>query len=132
MTVTPGAGYDDPTAGVAWLVDVLGFTEGRVFRDGSGTVIFAELHWRSSGAVFVSGHPPADNPWSAVRVVAITLGVDDAAEVDTIYARVVAAGGDVVRAPFLSKSPLFPDGSHQFDVRDPGGHLWTVGTYRPR
>lgn len=31
-----------------------------------------------------------------------------------------------------SKTPAFPEGSRQFDVRDPEGNLWTVGTYRPR
>jgi hypothetical protein len=27
---------------------------------------------------------------------------------------------------------MFPQGSHQFDLRDPDGNLWTVGTFQPR
>jgi len=51
--------------------------------------------------------------------------------VNRIHSQVVAARGDVVREPQVSRTPLFPDGSYQFDVRDGEGNLWTVGTFRP-
>jgi hypothetical protein len=44
----------------------------------------------------------------------------------------VAAGAEVVRPVHNARTPAFPDGSHQFDLRDPGGNLWTVGTFQPR
>ena len=44
----------------------------------------------------------------------------------------VAAGAEIVRPLHVARTPAFPDGSRQFDVRDPGGHLWTVGTFQPR
>lgn len=128
--LTPGVAYADPESGLAWLQDVLGFSAGHIFRGPSGDLIFAELHWRSN-ALFVSGRAPGENPWSAVGVAAISLAVEDSATVDDIYQRAVESGADIVWPPFLSKTPLFPGGSHQFDVRDVEGHLWTVGTYRP-
>jgi len=47
----------------------------------------------------------------------------------------LAVGCRAIAAEYQSGSaavtPTFPDG-HQFDVRDPGGHLWTIGTFQPR
>lgn len=53
-------------------------------------------------------------------------------DVDSHYRRAVAAGADIVRPAYDSRTPAFPDGARQFDVRDPEGNLWTIGTYRPR
>jgi uncharacterized glyoxalase superfamily protein PhnB len=41
------------------------------------------------------------------------------------------ARADVVRPIYDSVTPAFPEGARQFDVRDPEGNLWTIGTYRP-
>ena len=130
-SITPGVVYDDADAGLAWLVDILGFESQHVFRDGAGSVTFAQLMW-GGGTVFVSGRAGGDNPWRDIGPASIALVADDQAAVDGHYARVVDAGADVVRPQNLSRTPLFPEGSYQFDVRDPGGNLWTVGTYRPR
>ncbi len=128
--LTPSLVYDDVEQGVQWLQTVLGFEPAHVFRGDDGTVVFAELHWQSN-AVFVSGRATDDSAWAAVGPASIALAVDTFGDVDKAYERATAAGADIVRPPSLSRTPLFPDGSYQFDVRDPGGHLWTVGTYRP-
>jgi uncharacterized glyoxalase superfamily protein PhnB len=130
-TLTPSLVYDDPHRGIQWLVDVLGFSVASRYVMPDGQVAFAELTWRT-GVVFVSGRPPADNPWFAAGVASISLAAENAAAVDRIYERARAAGADVVRPVHDARTPAFPDGSHQFDVRDPQGHLWTVGTFRPR
>ena len=66
---------------------------------------------------------------------------DDAAAADVLGLRVVRKfempDGTIAHAELAwrganSKTPAFPEGSRQFDVRDPEGNLWTVGTYRPR
>jgi hypothetical protein len=44
----------------------------------------------------------------------------------------VVVGAEIVRPVHDARTPAFPDGSHQFDLRDPGGNLWTVGTFQPR
>jgi hypothetical protein len=38
----------------------------------------------------------------------------------------------VVRELHVARTPAFPQGSAQFDLRDPEGNLWTVGTYQPK
>ena len=131
-SITASVAYDDPDAGVSWLTDALGFSLSHAFRDGAGTLGFAQLVW-GNGAIFVSGRPPADNPWSVSGPASLSLVADDEAAVDRCHERVAASsvGAGVIRPPHLSRTPLFPDGSYQFDVRDPEGNLWTVGTFRP-
>ena len=116
---------------LAWLTDVLGFRVSAAFHDPAGKLAFAQLVW-GNGAIFISGRPPSDNPWAAVGPCSISLVADDEAAVQRIHAQVVAAHADVVRESQVSRAPLFPAGSYQFDVRDTEGNLWTVGTFRPK
>lgn len=130
-TLTASLVYDDPRQGIRWLVDVLGFRAATLYEGPDGGVAFAELVWRT-GLVFVSGRPPSDNPWSKVGPASIALAAEDAQAVDRLYQRAVAVGAEIVRPVHDARTPAFPDGSHQFDLRDPGGNLWTVGTFQPR
>jgi uncharacterized glyoxalase superfamily protein PhnB len=130
-TLTPSLVYDDARQGIRWLVDVLGFTIATCYETPDGDVAFAELVWRT-GLVFVSRRPPSDNPWATVGPASIALAAKDAQAVDYLYQRAVTLGAEIVRPVHDAKTPAFPDGSHQFDVRDPGGNLWTVGTFQPR
>ncbi len=130
-TLTPSVPYDDVVEAVRWLTEVLGLRAAAVYDGPDGRVLFAQLVWRT-GVVFVSARPPADNPWAVVGPASIALAAENAATVDRHYERVVAAGGDIVRPIHDARTPAFPDGSHQFDVRDPEGNLWTVGTFQPR
>jgi len=129
-TITPTLPYDDVAQAVHWLTRVLGFMVAAAYDGPDGRVVFAQLVWRT-GVVFVSARAPADNPWAVVGPASIALAAEDAATVDRHYQRAVAAGAQIVRPPHLASTPAFPDGSHQFDVRDPAGHLWTIGTFRP-
>ena len=122
--------YDDAQAGIKWLTEVLGLTLKSVYKTPDGKVAFAELVWRS-GIVFVSSRPPEDNPWARVGVASIALVAEDAKSVGEHYERSCSAGADIVRALHVARTPAFPDGSTQFDVRDPGGNLWTLGTFQP-
>jgi uncharacterized glyoxalase superfamily protein PhnB len=123
--------YDDARQGIRWLVDVLGFRVATCYETPDGDVAFAELVWKT-GVVFVSGRPPSNNPWSRVGPASVALAADDPQAVDHLYQRAVATGAEVVRPMHNARTPAFPDGSHQFDLRDPGGNLWTVGTFQPR
>jgi uncharacterized glyoxalase superfamily protein PhnB len=130
-TVTPSVLYNDAFAGIDWLTRVLGMSLLSRYPMPDGTLAFAELGWRT-GVVFVSSRPPADNPWSRVGVASIALVAADAESVRHHYLKAVAAGADVVRELHVSRTPAFPQGSAQFDLRDPEGNLWTVGTYQPK
>jgi hypothetical protein len=81
--------------------------------------------------VFVSSRPAEDNPWSRVGVASIALVAEDARAVSEHYQRACAAKADIVRALHVAHTPAFPEGSTQFDVRDPEGNLWTMGTFQP-
>lgn len=129
--LVPAIAYDDAPAAIRWLIDVLGLRLIRKFETPDGTIAHAELAWRTS-MVFVHARPGKENPWSVVGPASIALAVDSADEVNDHYRRAVAAGADIVRPAYDSKTPAFLDGARQFDVRDPEGNLWTIGTYRPR
>jgi uncharacterized glyoxalase superfamily protein PhnB len=128
--LVPAVAYNDAPAGIRWLTDVLGLRVVRTFEMPDGTIAHAELAWRTS-VVFVHTRPPKENPWSVVGPASIALAVETANQVDRHYERARAAAADIVRHAYDSKTPAFPDGSRQFDVRDLEGNLWTVGTYRP-
>jgi uncharacterized glyoxalase superfamily protein PhnB len=130
-TLTPTVSYGDPRAAIRWLTDVLGLRAAGVYEGPGGNVVFAQLVWRT-GIVFISARAPDDNPWAKVGPASIALAAEDAGEVDRLYQRAVASGADIVRQVHDARTPMFPEGSHQFDVRDPEGNLWTVGTFEPR
>jgi uncharacterized glyoxalase superfamily protein PhnB/uncharacterized protein YciI len=130
-TLTPTVSYDDAARAVRWLIEVLGFSRGAVFEGPDGKVVFAQLVWRTS-VVFVSARAPSGNPWAEVGPASIALAAENREAVDRHYQRAVAAGAEIVRPVHTARTPLFPGGSHQFDLRDPEGNLWTVGTFRPR
>lgn len=127
--LTPGITYVDVEGAVRWLEEVLGFRTSHVFRDGDGRPTFVQLAWHRN-ALFLSPRWGDDDPWATGRTMT-SLAVDDAATVDAVHERAVRTGTEVVRPPHLSKTPLFPEGSYQLDVRDPEGNLWTVGTFQP-
>jgi uncharacterized glyoxalase superfamily protein PhnB len=104
---------------------------GATYDGPDGSIFFAQLIWRT-GVIFVHARPPSDNPWAKVGPASIALAAEDAETVDRHYERVVSAGSDVVRPVHDARTPMFPQGSHQFDVRDPEGNLWTIGTFQPR
>ena len=129
--LTPSLIYDDAHGALQWLSDVLGFTIASKYEMPDGHLAFAELYWRTA-VIFVSGRPPKDNPWHSVGIFSIALAAEDDPTVDQYYNRAVQYGAEIVRPVHDSFTPAFPKGSHQFDVRDPGGNLWTVGTFQPQ
>lgn len=112
---------------ITWLTDVLGFTETACYRGPDGRVAHAELAWPTGGGLMLGDAPaePTDDPWALEPGTAGTyLVAPDAAAVDALHARAVAAGARDVRAPFDTDY-----GSHDTAVRDPEGNRWSIGTY---
>jgi len=130
-TLVPSVAYDDLVAAIRWLTEVLGLRAASVYGGPDGAPVFAELAWRT-GVVFAHARPPADNPWAAAGPASIALVAEDAGAVDRQYRRALAAGAEILRPPHVARTPAFPDGSHQFDLRDPAGNFWTIGTFQPR
>lgn len=112
---------------IAWLANVLGFTEGVTHRDATGVVHHAELAFGPS--VVMLGQEREDAYGALVgdpagrRTDSLYVAVDDP---DALHARAVAADATI-------EMPLHDTdyGSRDFACRDPEGNLWSFGTYRP-
>ena len=121
--VWPTLKYDDAPAAVRFLVEALGFEQRVVYTDEDGAIAHAELTWPTGGGVMLgsSGAGTAEFDRAVTGVSAVYVVSDDP---DTLYKRALAAGATEVL-------PLREEdyGSRGFTVRDPGGHLWSVGTY---
>jgi uncharacterized glyoxalase superfamily protein PhnB len=119
----------DARALIDFYVRGFGFAEVVAYTDDAGTVVHAELAWPPGGGLMMGQDrpaTPADGHWSLPPgsfggyVVA-----RDAAHVDEIFARAVAAGATAVNAPYDTDY-----GSHDCTVLDPEGNRWQFGTYR--
>ncbi len=123
-----GFRYEDPDAAIAWLDRAFGFQPHAVFRDDHGRVMHAELDL-GGGAVIMLGLQREDSlgtrtPRQAGGVTSTVYGY--VPDPDALHARATAAGAEIVR-PLQDTG----HGSREFTVRDPEGHVWSFGNYRP-
>ena len=125
--IVPCLSYRDAPAAIAWLKEAFGFTENMVVPGPDGTIAHAQLAL-GNGMVMVGSERDDELqmriPCDLGGVTqSIYVVVEDA---DAHYARAVAAGAEIVRE--LEDTPY---GSRDYSARDPEGHLWNFGTYRP-
>ena len=126
-SVVPCLSYRDAPAAIAWLKEAFGFTEVMVVPGPDDTVAHAQLAF--DGGMVMVGSIRDDElqmrtPCDLGGVTqSIYIVVEDT---DAHYARAVGAGAEIVRE--LEDTPY---GSRDYSARDPEGHLWNFGTYRP-
>ncbi|QXQ05626.1 VOC family protein [Sphingosinicellaceae bacterium] len=126
--IIPTLQYADAHAAIDFLVTAFGFTRHAVYDDGAGGVAHAQL-LLDDNMVMVSTLRPGniygiDTPAKLGGVTgSISVSLDDP---DAHYARAVAAGADIIVGV---KDQDY--GGRSYDVRDPGGHVWTFGSYDP-
>ncbi|MBJ7406967.1 MAG: VOC family protein [Bradyrhizobium sp.] len=117
----------DAEAMIAWLKDVLGFTERVIYRR-ENIVTHAELSFGSSilmlGADRPDGYGKSVGDLDGRRTDAVYLAVDDPY---ALYAKVKASGARIEME--LQNTDY---GSRDFSDRDPEGGLWSFGTYWPK
>jgi uncharacterized glyoxalase superfamily protein PhnB len=121
--IFPALKYDDANAAIDWLGKAFGFSKHMVVPDDKGGVAHAEL--RIGGAMIMlgsMGKPDPANPWTTERQ-GVYVQITD---IDEHYALAKAAGAKIERP--LADTPY---GAREYSVRDPGGHLWSFGTYDP-
>ena len=118
-TVIPGLLYPDAEAAIAWLKQVLGFTEHAVYRNKDGIIHHAELTHGHGMIMLGTGelHP------AAIKTHGINLILADP---DVVYERAQAAGAAIL-FPLQDK----PYGGRAFSCQDPAGYNWHVGSYNP-
>ena len=124
-TVWPSVGFTDVDAGVRFLVDGLGFTVTARYDADDGTTAHAEARWPDGGGVMFGSREKAGD-WGALGAQGVYVVAAEAATVDAAWERVREMEGVEVRQALHDTDY----GSHQFDVRDRDGNLWTMGTYR--
>ena len=114
---------------IRFLVEGFGFEETAVYGEGD-QVGHAELLWPAGGGIMLGSAGSAENesraaddPW-ALRPGSSGIYVVTE-DVDALFARAVAAGAGVLRAPEDTEY-----GSRECAVRDPEGNRWSFGTYR--
>jgi uncharacterized glyoxalase superfamily protein PhnB len=118
----PALRYRDGRAAIEWLGRAFGFERHVVFDAPDGAIGHAELQ-RGTAVVGVSSIGPVQpsNPWTTVSQGLYVCVTD----VDALHDRARAAGAEIAM-PLTNQDY----GSRDFTARDPGGHLWSFGTYR--
>ena len=126
-SIVPCLSYRDAPAAIEWLKEAFGFTENFVVPGPDDTIAHAQLAF--DGGMVMVGSIRDDElqmrtPCDLGGVTqSIYIVVEDA---DAHYERAVEAGAEIVRE--LEDTPY---GSRDYSARDPEGHLWNFGTYRP-
>ena len=131
-TLIPGIPYKDADAAIDWLKRALGFRERAMYRNHEGIVQHAELLFGESGMLMLgtAGASPQSAQWQSLpselgnRVTGSTyLIVPDCTPV---WQKALAA-----KAVVLMDLRTMDYGGQSFTVRDPEGHVWSVGEYDP-
>jgi uncharacterized glyoxalase superfamily protein PhnB len=120
--------YEDPRAMLDWLEEAFGF-ERRVMYEEDDQIVHAEVTFGTG--MFMVGPVRGDDPGSAKTpnqlggqaTGGIYVAVDDP---DAHSERARSAGAEIVR-----EVEDMDYGSREYSARDPEGHTWSFGTYRP-
>ncbi len=124
--IYPSLSYYDAPAALEWLCRAFGFRRRLVVPGPEGTILHSELSLGSGVIMVSSARPEAGrvSPRSLAAVSqAVTVQVDDP---DTHFAHAKAAGAEILQE--LQDEEY---GSRGYMAKDPEGHQWYFGTYRP-
>lgn len=111
--------YKDARAAIDFLVTAFGFAEEQV-HEGDGKIMHAELSY-GNGVIMIGTLGVGDPMFDTVP--SVYVAVDDP---DAHHDRASAAGAEIVM-PLTDQDY----GSREYAARDPEGHVWSFGTYRP-
>ena len=130
VTCIPAIRYADADRAIEWLKRALGFTAKAVYRDDNRVVAHAEL-LLGNGMVMIGtvGQNKETSHWfvkpnAAGGVTASVYLI--VPECDPVYATAKAA-----KAEILQELQAKDYGGKAFIVRDPEGHIWSIGEYNP-
>ena len=126
-SIVPCLSYEDAPAAIAWLREAFGFTETMVVPGPDDTIAHAQLSFGSGMVMLGSKRDDALALGSPCDLGGVTQSIYVVVgDADAHYARAVLNGAEIVRE--LEDTPY---GSRDYSARDPEGHLWHFGTYRP-
>jgi uncharacterized glyoxalase superfamily protein PhnB len=114
--IYPFMRFADADAALEWRSKAFGFEEHHVYRDDDdGVIVHAQVSLGSGIVMFSQGDPAEQG---------VYVGVEDA---DGHYQRAKAAGAEITRE--IEDTPY---DSREYTAKDPDGHVWSFGTYRPK
>ena len=130
-TVVTGLRYKDAHAAIDWLCRALGFTRHVVYEGPNHTIAHAQLIFGSGMIMLGSASNPGDFSAHMIQpeetggreTQACSLITTDAI---SLYQQAKAANAEI-----LLELREMDYGGKAFTVRDPEGHLWSVGEYNP-
>jgi uncharacterized glyoxalase superfamily protein PhnB len=117
--VIPAIRYADASAAIDFLTSAFGFEVNARHDTEDGQVAHAQL---TIGTGMVMLGSASGDQWDTERV-SIYVVTDDP---DSLHDRARDAGADIVMG--LTDQDY---GSRDFSALDPGGNVWTFGTYHP-
>jgi uncharacterized glyoxalase superfamily protein PhnB len=125
-----GHRYRNAPAAIEWLCRAFGFVRHAVYEGPNGTIAQAQLTL-DGGMIFVGSMN--DTPFARMLKQPDEIG---GAETRSLYLRVKDADAIPKRAKQAGAQIVLgiedaSYGGRGFTGRDPGGHLWSVGTYDP-
>jgi len=124
--IYPSLTYDDALGAIDWLCRAFGFTKRFVVPGADKRVEHSELSI-GTGVVMISSPKPEDRRTSPGALTGLSQAVTVyVADPDAHYKIATAAGARVVRE--LTTEDY---GARGYMARDPEGHLWYFGNYRP-
>ena len=122
-TMIPCLRYRDAAAAIDWLCGAFRLERQLVVPDEGGGIAHAQLTW-GAGMIMI-GSQPVPEGWAGPG--------DDAPSVhvltpdpDLVHDRARAAGAAIVQ-PIADQD----FGGRAFTCRDPGGYVWSFGSYDP-
>ena len=126
QTIFPVLRYKDARGAIRWLCEAFGFVEIFSVPDDGQVVRHAQLRFGTN--VIMLGSVRGDDGMTSPLEVglstqALCVYVDD---VDGHFEQTRSAGAEIQHPPEDTDC-----GSREYDARDPEGHHWTFGTYRP-
>ena len=129
--VIPGLRYLDAPAAIDWLCRAFGFEKHAVYANSDGTIAHAQLTL-GKGMVMLGSVRKNSPDGNLLRQPAEIGGVETqspylvVSDCDGVYNRAKAAGAEIV----IDIADM-DYGGRAFTCRDPGGHLWNLGSYDP-
>lgn len=124
--IYPSLTYDDAAAAIDWLCRAFGFTKRFVVAGEAGRIEHSELSI-GTGVVMI-GSPKAEDQRVSPNALAGTAQALSVfvADPDAHHQVAVAHGARIVRDLRTEEY-----GARGYMARDPEGHLWYFGNYRP-